>query len=818
MGRDYPLAIVAPYPGHDRYLDGWMSRIKTIDTVMSDFRRVYIDFQEGFPGDVEPLVSHPQDLVTVYRVNPNSPLHGELVRRILDCSSFVYIHTLHQCPYVLPYFDPDRMLVDIHGIVPEEEMMMGDKDRSQYFGEIERKVMASVKHAAVVTRSMARHYNEKYAQAAVVDFVYLPVFDYSVFHRSRALAPQILEKRRRLPRDRVIYAGGAQIWQCVDLMLECIARGIGAYDFDIFSHDIHEFSERLKRRGLPEDIFKGYVDKDRLGQVYSLSAFGFVLREAHVVNKVASPTKICDYCSSCVIPIVKFPEIGDFQEMGYGYVDCDDFMDGFVPDPDTQAWMIEQNLDCMERMYGDFRKGVAWVRGLIESKGGLSAQTLSGYSHVAVDREIDGKRRPLPRRAGLADSGEQPDRAGNVVDLYMRLKRRISATASTALSRLSPARVRRMFGIMALVLNGALKRKSTVFLAPYPDVENERDGFARRVAAIDSLFAERNKLYTTLSWTRKGKPFYRKVDNNTTVLALSAYNPIEILFFLLLSLLAGDIYIHSIYWLDGVTRRTLLYLPIVRKTLDLHGAVPEEARILFARDSSRYERIEELAVRHCDRLVAVSKAMRKHMLRKYPFLSEGRFIILPQCGEDAAAFSTEHDARDETYRQGRIEVVYAGGLQPWQQIESMFDVIAEMPDRARWLIYTPEPERARRLIAGRVKDLRCVTVDSAAPEEMPAIYSRCHFGFVLREDNVVNNVSCPTKLMEYIRLGIIPVLNSPHIGDFEDMSLRYISLEDFRAGRLPSPDERIGMVGWNRALYEKMIGLAEQGKEALRCE
>lgn len=363
-----PIAIVAPYPGHDRYLDGWMSRIKTVDTLLSKYPRIYIDFQEWFPPDAEPETVHADDRVKAYRVNPASARQAEFVARVFDTSPFVYIHTLHQCEYMLEYYDPDRMLVDIHGVVPEEELMMGSPERSRHFAEVERQIFERARYLAVVTRAMRDHYRGKYPASIGIDFIHLPVYDFSVFNRSRAGLPEMLARRRRVAKDRAIYAGGAQIWQCVDLMFDCMVRGSAMHDYEIYSHDVAEFTERLKRQSLPESIFKGYVDKKQLALIYQDSAFGFVLREECVVNRVASPTKICDYCSSGVIPIVKFAEIGDFKDLGYVYVDYQDYLDGFVPDADSQAWMIARNLECMEAMHGEFRQGASRVLGLVGLK------------------------------------------------------------------------------------------------------------------------------------------------------------------------------------------------------------------------------------------------------------------------------------------------------------------------------------------------------------------------------------------------------------------------------------------------------------------
>jgi hypothetical protein len=367
MSRKRQLAIVSPYPANDRYLDGWMSRIKTIDGIFEEHPRTYVDFQEWYPADQEPEVVHADELIKAYRVNPRSQKHKAFVADIFGRAAFVYIHTLHQCEYMLPHFEPSKMFVDIHGVVPEEELMLGSPERSKIFAEVERQIIGKLKFASVVTLAMRDHYLAKYSEAAEVNFIHVPVFDFSALGRSRELVAESRSIRRKAERATAVYAGGAQIWQRVDDMLDVMACADWPCNYEIYSHDIDAFASKLEERHLRADIFKGYASKEKLEQVYKYSNFGFALREACTVNRVASPTKLCDYFAHGVLPIVDFHLIGDFDAYGYAYVRYEDFKSGYVPDLRTQDWMIDNNLGCLEKMYSDFKKGITAVRDLVES-------------------------------------------------------------------------------------------------------------------------------------------------------------------------------------------------------------------------------------------------------------------------------------------------------------------------------------------------------------------------------------------------------------------------------------------------------------------
>lgn len=51
-----------------------------------------------------------------------------------------------------------------------------------------------------------------------------------------------------------------------------------------------------------------------------LAHYGFILRDKHILNRVAAPTKMVEYLFFGIIPIVKYEEIGDVLKLGYEYI------------------------------------------------------------------------------------------------------------------------------------------------------------------------------------------------------------------------------------------------------------------------------------------------------------------------------------------------------------------------------------------------------------------------------------------------------------------------------------------------------------------
>lgn len=55
----------------------------------------------------------------------------------------------------------------------------------------------------------------------------------------------------------------------------------------------------------------------------SIAIVGFVLRDEHILNSVANPTKLVEYMWCGIIPIVKYEDLGDYSDLGYEYIKYD---------------------------------------------------------------------------------------------------------------------------------------------------------------------------------------------------------------------------------------------------------------------------------------------------------------------------------------------------------------------------------------------------------------------------------------------------------------------------------------------------------------
>lgn len=352
------------------------------------------------------------------------------------------------------------------------------------------------------------------------------------------------------------------------------------------------------------------------------------------------------------------------------------------------------------------------------------------------------------------------------------------------------------------VLSFLVKFDGVVFFAPYPYQEFEKDGYFQRIKAIDEIIAPEKRIY--IEYNNKKKANFDILDNNAYVLRVTGSKIRRIfirIYALLCVLRSRKVYFHSVYRMQDSRCGEVLRIPYIKAVLDLHGAVPEE--LSFYNDlynAKIYSEWEKLAIRKAAVCISVTNMMTEHIKQKYENLVHCSFITIPILPQLAISHSSINTFRP--YKNDKPIVIYAGGLQRWQQIHKMADVINKTALQYNYLFYCPNPDDFRPLIQANI--LPKITLTNKNHSELLKIYFQCHYGLLLREDIIVNRVACPTKLVEYIVSGIVPVLDSPKIGDFKALGLQYVSVIDFEEGHIPDESERLKIAENNYIVYKKL--------------
>jgi glycosyltransferase involved in cell wall biosynthesis len=245
------------------------------------------------------------------------------------------------------------------------------------------------------------------------------------------------------------------------------------------------------------------------------------------------------------------------------------------------------------------------------------------------------------------------------------------------------------------------------------------------------------------------------------------------------------------------------------KVFDVHGVVPEEFRLHDDfYNAVFYERMEEIAIRKCNVIVVVTRAMEDYLRQKYRGAVRGQVVLFPMFPNYPAALASHRDSNQKPV------IVYAGGIQKWQQVPKMIKVMSQTADLFEYRFYCPEPDKVEAMLPYKIRAR--VKVDRKTQDELLKLYPECQYGFILREDNIVNRVACPTKLVEYSAMGVVPIVDSENIGDFKAMGMKFVQLDDLLTNSMPNEKQRAEMAKQNLAIYERLNEVYKQGASDIR--
>ncbi len=332
----------------------------------------------------------------------------------------------------------------------------------------------------------------------------------------------------------------------------------------------------------------------------------------------------------------------------------------------------------------------------------------------------------------------------------------------------------------------------------YPADTDLKDGYFQRVLLIDSNLEDHCRIYIRYEGADSLAGILPKLSKKKRLVyefIVRKKNILHAAFAAMIALVCGRIYVHSVLRFDDRITR-LLYRVSRKRVFDIHGVVPEEFWYEGDEDNSRkFDNLERWAVERASLLVVVTRSMADHLTAKYGVDLERRFAclsMLPQTGR------WNIEASDTKSGEG---IIYCGGLHKWQQIDKMLEYVHRNAGRYRFTFLVTDPDEIKRRYKNRYIAEFPGIVSSASPHEVSSWYEANSYGLVFRKDVVVNRVACPTKLVEYLQHGLVPIVDSPDIGDFGRYGYRYVHIDS----PLPDNNMRIQMALENRAVLQKLF-------------
>ena len=182
-------------------------------------------------------------------------------------------------------------------------------------------------------------------------------------------------------------------------------------------------------------------------------------------------------------------------------------------------------------------------------------------------------------------------------------------------------------------------------------------------------------------------------------------------------------------------------------------------------------KMEKIALKKCKFCFFVSKAMLDHYKKKYNY-NKTNYYCMPCLNTDIH--------KSSFFKEGKYEnnhFAYVGSMETWQKFEETARCYKKIEDtgikNCKFFVFTGDKDKACEIL--KKVGVDNYKIDFLKGDELTNALSSIKYGFIIREDSVVNNVSTPTKISTYLSCGMIPIF-SECIYDFNEISqkMKYV--------------------------------------------
>lgn len=314
------ILFIGEYPNLGNAKDGAIQRIKNVDDIFNNSKRLYLNI--SFRKNFTPEIFEVNNQVCLKKLNYF--IHSNKIKNICNEYKYIYIHSIYNYLKIKRFLNRNQIVIlDVHGVVPEELHYNNQFLKSLIFNRVEKQAFKRSNYQIFVTNEMKNHFIKKYDN---VNGIIYPILPSNLVRKELNISK--IKKSLGINSDEVIfiYSGNTHKWQNIDLMLESIDKlNNPKYKYIILSKDIEIIKQKLDKYNInKEQIILDSVQPEELSKYYEIANYGFVLRDEHILNNVACPTKLVEYMFYGIIPIVKSENIGDFKKYGYEYISFKD--------------------------------------------------------------------------------------------------------------------------------------------------------------------------------------------------------------------------------------------------------------------------------------------------------------------------------------------------------------------------------------------------------------------------------------------------------------------------------------------------------------
>lgn len=322
-------------------------------------------------------------------------------------------------------------------------------------------------------------------------------------------------------------------------------------------------------------------------------------------------------------------------------------------------------------------------------------------------------------------------------------------------------------------------KKNVLLVFPSLRIKND-EGAKHRLNSFINAYSENGCNVTTLAFYKGGYTRSKQYLNSNCSWILLPYilplasnrflSSILLIYLKLVTAIITWIKRTDIVQMECFSMKSFLCYPKSLYYVDFHGdSVYEYVETGRGNMNNWFSklmlRVQKESVSKSHKVICVTENLKKQLEINTKLDIKNYAII--SCGVDLSRFNVE-PVKTAINIKERIVVGYCGGLQKWQNIERILDIVISLrriDSKVFFFLFTNSGiDFIKEKLQEIGEDNYCVKTLKSA--DVPAHLKLLDAGFLIRDELVLNIVSSPTKISEYLAAGA-GLICTEYSGDYK---------------------------------------------------